>query len=181
MPRSLLLYQFCSMWWYFAQWSPRSVSGFPSFHYISKYLGGIKAERSAGTSTGPPAHRDSRTRLPGYSQTEDVPGPRWHHGQHQELHHVWVGTDWALCSNRYVCIYDRCRCRSRSQHPYVMYGESGFGKTSLLAVASIRVYDWIGDTGNLVVVRRFLGTTPDSTNIETLLTSVCWQITTYCK
>lgn len=58
-----------------------------------------------------------------------------------------------------------------------MYGESGFGKTSLLAVASIRVYDWVGDTGNLVVIRRFLGTTPDSTNIGSLINSVTRQIT----
>ena len=62
-----------------------------------------------------------------------------------------------------------------------MYGESGFGKTSLLAVASIRVYEWLGDTDDLVVVRRFLGTTPDSTNIGSLLTSVTGQISRACR
>lgn len=65
----------------------------------------------------------------------------------------------------------------RSNVPYVLHGESGYGKTSLLAVASSRVYEWLGDHPDLVVVRRFLGTTPDSTNIGSLLGSVCKQIT----
>lgn len=62
-----------------------------------------------------------------------------------------------------------------------MYGDSGFGKTSLLAVASERVYDWLGDTTDLVVVRRFLGTTPDSTNVGSLLSSVTKQIALACR
>ncbi|XP_067950394.1 NACHT and WD repeat domain-containing protein 2-like [Watersipora subatra] len=72
---------------------------------------------------------------------------------------------------------------SESSFPFTMYGDSGFGKTSLLAVASIRVYDWLGDTGedDLVVVRRFLGTTPDSTNIGSLIHSITTQLSTYCK
>jgi len=57
-----------------------------------------------------------------------------------------------------------------------MYGDSGFGKTSLLAVASIRIYDWLGDTPDLIVIRRFLGTTPDSTNVGSLLDSVNKQL-----
>ena len=62
-----------------------------------------------------------------------------------------------------------------------MYGESGYGKTSLLAVASIRVFDWIGEDASVIVVRRFLGTTPDSTNVGSLLKSVTDQISLACK
>ena len=69
----------------------------------------------------------------------------------------------------------------RSNKPYIMYGESGYGKTSLLAVASIRVFDWIGQDASVIVVRRFLGTTPDSTNVGSLLKSVTDQISLACK
>lgn len=62
-----------------------------------------------------------------------------------------------------------------------MYGESGYGKTSLLAVASVRVFDWIGDDTSVIVVRRFLGTTPDSTNVGSLLASVTNQIRLACE
>ncbi|KAF6039458.1 hypothetical protein EB796_002235 [Bugula neritina] len=69
---------------------------------------------------------------------------------------------------------------SESHLPFIMYGESGFGKTSLLAVASARVYDWCGNTSDLIVIRRFLGTTPDSTNIGSLMNSVTKQISLAC-
>ncbi|XP_067950407.1 NACHT and WD repeat domain-containing protein 2-like [Watersipora subatra] len=77
----------------------------------------------------------------------------------------------------------RTYIHSESTFPFIMYGDSGFSKTSLLAVASIRVYDWLGDTGkeDLVVVRRFLGTTPDSTNIGSLIDSITIQISNACQ
>ncbi|XP_067950412.1 NACHT and WD repeat domain-containing protein 2-like [Watersipora subatra] len=77
----------------------------------------------------------------------------------------------------------RTYIHSESTFPIIMYGDSGFGKTSLLAVASIRVYDWLGDTGedDLVVIRRFLGTTPDSTNVGSLIDSITIQISNACQ
>ncbi|XP_067951033.1 uncharacterized protein [Watersipora subatra] len=72
---------------------------------------------------------------------------------------------------------------SASNHPFVIHGETGVGKTSLMAVASMRVYDWLGDAKDhqLVVVRRFLGTTPDSASVDSLIQSLIKQIAEACK
>ena len=61
-----------------------------------------------------------------------------------------------------------------NQSPLVVYGQSGSGKTSLVAMAARRC------NGNerRAVVMRFLGTTQRSCNIRTVLISLCQQI---CK
>ena len=61
------------------------------------------------------------------------------------------------------------------QQPLVIHGKSGYGKTCLLAKAADCVYDWL-EAKRTVVVTRFLGTTPESSNIFTLLKSVIDQI-----
>ena len=57
----------------------------------------------------------------------------------------------------------------------VLYGESGCGKTSLMAKVAMDVKKWLaGDSAT--VVTRFIGTTPDSSNARSLLHSICQQI-----
>ena len=58
------------------------------------------------------------------------------------------------------------------QLPFVVYGQSGCGKTSLVAMAARQCKE---DTGSTVVI-RFLGTTQQSCNIRTVLISLCQQI-----
>ncbi|XP_066274641.1 NACHT domain- and WD repeat-containing protein 1-like isoform X1 [Branchiostoma lanceolatum] len=57
--------------------------------------------------------------------------------------------------------------------PLVIHGESGCGKTSVMAVAAHTASEMEGERA---VVLRFLGTTPDSTTIHRLLLSLCQQI-----
>lgn len=59
-----------------------------------------------------------------------------------------------------------------NQLPLVVYGQSGSGKTSLVAMAARQLKE---DTGSAVVI-RFLGTTQQSCNIRTVLVSLCQQI-----
>ena len=57
----------------------------------------------------------------------------------------------------------------------VLFGESGCGKTSLMAKIAMKVKKWLGkQTASLVV--RFIGTTPDSSNVRSLMRSICEQI-----
>ena len=62
--------------------------------------------------------------------------------------------------------------RGSTGHPFVIYGESGTGKSSLMARAGADTA--AGDTGT--VVFRFIGTVPGSTNIRTLLAGLCRQL-----
>ena len=42
---------------------------------------------------------------------------------------------------------------------------------------NLQIPSWLGDQKDLIVITRFLGTTPDSSNISKLLASICQQIT----
>ena len=57
--------------------------------------------------------------------------------------------------------------------PMVIYGESGCGKTSVMAKAAALAKRKFPD---LVQVTRFLGTTSDSSSISRVLASVCAQL-----
>jgi hypothetical protein len=59
-----------------------------------------------------------------------------------------------------------------NQSPLVVYGQSGSGKTSLIAMAARQCKKDVGRA----VVMRFLGTTQQSCNIRTVLVSLCQQI-----
>ena len=59
----------------------------------------------------------------------------------------------------------------------VLHGESGCGKTSIMAKIATKVKQWVEDESAIVVV-RFIGTSPDSSGIRTLLRSICLQM---CK
>ena len=63
---------------------------------------------------------------------------------------------------------------SSAQTPLVIYGASGCGTTSLVAMAAQMARSWLGDEA--VVVLRFLGTTPDSSSMHLVLRSVCFQL-----
>ena len=59
------------------------------------------------------------------------------------------------------------------RHPLVMHGESGSGKTALIARATE-----LCETGNgdCVIVRRFIGATPGSSDGRTLIEGLCHEI-----
>ena len=59
----------------------------------------------------------------------------------------------------------------------VLHGESGCGKTSIMAKITRKVKKWVEDESAIVVV-RFIGTSPDSSSIRPLLRSICLQL---CK
>ena len=58
--------------------------------------------------------------------------------------------------------------------PLVIYGSSGSGKTSIMAVVAKSARNWLGD--GIVCVFRFLGTSPDSSSIRSTIASICLQI-----
>ena len=57
----------------------------------------------------------------------------------------------------------------------VLYGESGCGKTSLMAKIATEVKQWLEDQSAKVIL-RFIGTSPDSSSIKPLLRSICIQL-----
>ncbi len=59
--------------------------------------------------------------------------------------------------------------------PLVLHGEGGCGKTSLLAKAASMSTEWLPN-GKPVLILRFSGTTPDSSALTPLLTSLCQQV-----
>ncbi|KAH3887306.1 hypothetical protein DPMN_011322 [Dreissena polymorpha] len=61
-----------------------------------------------------------------------------------------------------------------SNEPLVLHGDSGSGKTSVLAMAARSSAAWARK--NAVVVVRFIGTTPSSSNLMGLLASITQQI-----
>lgn len=63
------------------------------------------------------------------------------------------------------------------KHAVVLHGESGCGKTSIVAKIASEVKQWVEDESSIVVL-RFIGTSPDSSSIRPLLRSMCIQL---CK
>jgi len=63
--------------------------------------------------------------------------------------------------------------KTRSTHPLVVYGESGSGKSALMAQAAEQVQN---DNPQAVYITRFIGATPPSSDIRSLLESICRQI-----
>ncbi|XP_052082166.1 uncharacterized protein LOC127719866 isoform X2 [Mytilus californianus] len=64
--------------------------------------------------------------------------------------------------------------KSDKRHPLVIHGESGSGKTSLMAMIAKKANDWLD--GKATVVIRFLGTTPKSSNLFELLCNLTEHI-----
>ncbi|XP_071108697.1 NACHT and WD repeat domain-containing protein 2-like [Haliotis cracherodii] len=63
-----------------------------------------------------------------------------------------------------------------SNMPLVLCGESGCGKTSLMAKGASQVKTWFSEDKSPIMILRFLGTTPGSSTIMPLLSSLCNQI-----
>ncbi|CAF0861282.1 unnamed protein product [Rotaria sordida] len=64
---------------------------------------------------------------------------------------------------------------NREHQPCVLYGDSGCGKTSVLAKTAIEIFKWWSDR-SVSVILRFLGTTPSSSTIYKTLHSISEQI-----
>ncbi|XP_071144810.1 NACHT and WD repeat domain-containing protein 2-like [Mytilus edulis] len=64
--------------------------------------------------------------------------------------------------------------KSDKRHPLVIHGESGSGKTSLMAMIAKKANEWLD--GKATVVIRFLGTTPKSSNLFELLCNLTEHI-----
>ncbi|XP_068701494.1 protein qui-1-like [Montipora foliosa] len=69
------------------------------------------------------------------------------------------------------------RERLKKDQVVVLFGESGCGKTSLMAKIAMQMKKWLEKETASVIV-RFIGTTPDSSDARSLMRSVCEQI---CK
>lgn len=65
-------------------------------------------------------------------------------------------------------------CQSHHQRPFIVHGPSGSGKTSIMAKVAECAKEWLGP--GLVTVVRFLGTSPDSATIHSVLRSIIQQI-----
>ena len=63
------------------------------------------------------------------------------------------------------------------KHAVVLHGESGCGKTSIVAKIASEVKQWVEDESSIVVL-RFIGTSSDSSSIRPLLRSMCIHL---CK
>ena len=62
----------------------------------------------------------------------------------------------------------------KKPEPLVVYGLSGSGKTSIMAVVAKSAREWLEN--GTVCVFRFLGTSPDSSSIRSTIASICLQI-----
>lgn len=59
----------------------------------------------------------------------------------------------------------------------ILHGESGCGKTSIMAKIAVEIRKWLKPESAIVVL-RFIGTSPESSSIRLLLRSVCHQLYT---
>lgn len=62
---------------------------------------------------------------------------------------------------------------ARDQHPFALWGESGSGKSALLAHAAEQLHE---TRPSAALVIRFIGATPQSSDIRALLESLCHEI-----
>jgi hypothetical protein len=62
------------------------------------------------------------------------------------------------------------------RRPYAVIGDSGTGKTALLGHVSNMIRSNPKDYNNASVVTRYIGATPDSTDIRMLLKGISWQV-----
>ena len=63
----------------------------------------------------------------------------------------------------------------RNNRVVILHGESGCGKTSVMAKIAVEIRKWLEDESAIVVL-RFIGTSPESSSIRMLLRSVCQQL-----
>ena len=63
----------------------------------------------------------------------------------------------------------------RNNRVVILHGDSGCGKTSVMAKIAVEIRKWQEDDSAIVVL-RFIGTSPESSSIRLLLRSVCQQL-----
>ncbi|XP_023233004.1 NACHT and WD repeat domain-containing protein 2-like [Centruroides sculpturatus] len=63
-----------------------------------------------------------------------------------------------------------------SDQPLILHGMGGCGKTSLIAKIASMIYDWYPSNRKPFLILRFLGITPDSSCMISMLKSLCQQI-----
>ena len=63
----------------------------------------------------------------------------------------------------------------QNQRVVILHGESGCGKTSVMAKIAVEIRKWFEDE-SVIVVLRFIGTSPESSSVRLLLRSVCQQL-----
>ena len=63
----------------------------------------------------------------------------------------------------------------QNQRVVILHGESGCGKTSVMAKIAVEIRKWLEDESGIVVL-RFIGTSPESSSVRLLLRSVCQQL-----
>lgn len=80
----------------------------------------------------------------------------------------------AFTSREYLIDAIKQSVRQSNGQVVVVHGESGSGKTSVLAVCAAHTRELFGD--NTVVISRFCGTSPDSSSGRSLLLSLCQQL-----
>ena len=93
------------------------------------------------------------------------------------LHHSWFCRDKCASFRGRQDILEHAKnflCDDKKLKPLVIYGASGSGKTSIMAMIVSQVKDWLGQSA--VCVFRFLGTSPDTSNIVAAITSISRQI-----
>ena len=68
----------------------------------------------------------------------------------------------------------------KSSTPFVLYGAGGSGKTAMVSMAASKsLHEWLKPSTPLLLV-RYCGTSPNSSSLGPLLTSLCQQISYIC-
>ena len=85
---------------------------------------------------------------------------------------IFVGSIYLLCFQVKTYILGSLR------RPFLIYGQTGTGKSMFTSKIAISLKNWVRNrTSNFVMlVVRFLGTTPTSSSIPTLVMSLCQQL-----
>ncbi|XP_069055414.1 uncharacterized protein [Pleurodeles waltl] len=91
------------------------------------------------------------------------------HAQHcHTLVKDFIGRD-EFFQNLKYCV------QSSNRRLILVHGETGCGKSAVMAKAALLLPDWI--SGNVRVVLRFVGVTGESRDIRLMLRNICYQIT----
>lgn len=81
------------------------------------------------------------------------------------------------CQGRdsFLSLVKRSLLENDSKRVSVLHGESGCGKTSIMAKIAVDIRKWL-EPESAIVVLRFIGTSPESSNIRMLLRSISQQL-----
>lgn len=66
--------------------------------------------------------------------------------------------------------------RGRSDYPLIVYGPSGSGKSALLAKAASETIEGLKNREDVQIIQRYIGATPLSTDISSLLKNLCEEL-----